>query len=169
MPSSPHTTAPPAAPAWPDALQPPNPARVAQLLPTFWQRLADLPDLLQRDELLLAEALTAELRSLVLEMMLAMNGIAPPPGTRHLNGYLSPSQRAVLERTLVAPAASADVWLARAVALTVIQSWYAPQLAAHFGVAPPTALEAEVRAHLAAALPDWPLEIATDPPAEATP
>ncbi len=162
---------PPEAPPhpWPDALRAPDPARAAALLPAFWQTLAQLPDLLNRDEQLLAEALTAELRHLVIEMMLAMNGIAPPAGTRHLNGYLSPSQRAVLERTLAAPAASRESWLARAVALTVIQSWYAPQLAARFGFAPPAELESAVRAQLAAALPDWPLEISTDPPAEETP
>jgi hypothetical protein len=136
---------------------------VAQLLPAFWQTLDRLPDLLQRHEWILAEALTAELRTLVVEMMLAMNGITPPQGTRHLNGYLGASQRAVIERTLAAPHAGGESWLARAVALTVIQSWYAPQLVERFGCAPPTALEEAVRARLIATLPDWPLQIESDP------
>lgn len=153
-----------AQPAWPDSLAPPNPARVATLLPTYWQTLDQLPDLIARNELLLAEALTAQIRSLVVEMMLAMNGIAPPAGTRHLNGYLGASQRTVLERTLVAPNAAPETWVARAVALTVIQSWYAPQIVERFGVEPPTALAAAVQARLAAALPTWPLNISSDPP-----
>jgi hypothetical protein len=149
---------------WPDALQPPDPARVAALLPAYWRTLDGLPDLLTRGESLLAEELTVTLRTLVIEMMLAMNGIARPAATRHLNGYLGASQRAVLERTLVAPDSSADTWLARAVALTVIVGWYAPQIVERFGLEPPAKLEAAVLAHLAAALPDWPLDIRSDPP-----
>ncbi|MGL4649678.1 MAG: hypothetical protein ACRC1H_09750 [Caldilineaceae bacterium] len=150
--------------AWPDTLQPPDPTRVASLVPSFWRTLDGLPDLVARGEWILAEELTAGLRRLVIEMMLAINGIAPPPGTRHLNGYLGASQRAVLERTLFAPSSDADSWVARAVALTVIQSWYAPQLAAHFGFPAPSELESAVHARLVAALPSWPLVITTDPP-----
>lgn len=156
-------------PSWPDSLQAPNAARVADLLPAFWRTLDALPALLNDGELLLAEELTARLRGLVIEMMLAVNGISRPAATQHLNLYLGKSQRAVFERTLVARTPQGDSWLARAVALTVIQSWYAPQLVARFRVEPPAELEAAVCARLAAALPGWPLVIAGDELAPAPP
>lgn len=150
---------PPAAAPWPDPLAPPSPARVGDLLESYWLTLERLPDLLQRNEAILAEALTAELRRIVIELMLAMNGIAWPMGTVHLNGYLGDSQRAVLERTLVAPEPSSNAWLARAVALTVIYGWYAPQCVDRFHVPMPEATRHRVWAALCAALPDWPQSI----------
>lgn len=151
-----------APPAWPDPLQTPNPARVVHLLEAFWLELEGLPALVQEDELILAEALTARLRAIVIEMMLAMNGIAWPDGTKHLNGYLGASQRAVLERTLAAPNASGYTWLGRAVALTVIYRWYAPQCCARFGLEHPVATEARVWAALCAGLPGWPTTLTTE-------
>lgn len=147
---------------WPDLLVPASTIAVGPLLESFWSDLAALPDLLKREEYILAERLTARLRDIVIDMMLATNGIAYPAGTTHLNGYLSDSQRAVLERTLVAPSQSGETWLARAVALTVIYRWYAPQIAEQFGVQTPDALEAEVLAGLVARLPDWPTVIETE-------
>jgi len=149
---------------WPDPLHPPDAASVASMIPRFWHTLDRLPDLMQRQEFILAEQLTSTLRDTVIEMMLAMNGLARPVDTQHLNLYLGTSQRAVLEKTLIAPTSGAETWMARAVALTVIQSWYAPQLAERYGVAIPDDLIHSVRKHLADALPDWPLEITTDPP-----
>jgi hypothetical protein len=146
---------------WPDPLAPADGSYAQSLLVRYWTELAKLPDLLERHEHLLAERLTATLRDIVLQMMLAMNGIAYPEGTVHLNGYLSASQRAVLERTLVAPTLATDTWLARAVGLTVIYRWYAPQIAARFGGEEPEALADDVLATLAARLPDWPLSIET--------
>ena len=81
---------------------------ITHLLRRFWQELATLPDLLQRDEQLLAAACTATLRQNVLEMMLALNGIAYPHVQRHLNTYLGKSQRSAIEKTLLAPAVAAD-------------------------------------------------------------
>lgn len=147
---------------WPDSLVPASANAVGPLLENFWSDLAALPDLLKREEFILAERLTARLRDIVIDMMLAMNGIAYPAGTTHLNGYLSDSQRAVLERTLVAPSQTGETWLARVVALTVIYRWYAPQIAEKFGVQVPDALEAEVLAGLVARLPDWPTVIETE-------
>ena len=149
-------------PKWPDILQLPRPERIQQVLEEFWQRLRDLPDLLARGEYLLADECTAELRWLVLEMMLALNGIQRPPDTRHLNTYLGDSQRAAIEKTLVALSVSGGTWSARAVALIVIYRWYAPQLAEKFGVTPPQALEEEVLAALHQQIPDWPLHIETE-------
>jgi hypothetical protein len=149
-------------PQWPDPLQKPTATAVAALLTDFWQLLQPLPDLLQRQEHLLAEQLTSRLRGVIIEMMLALNGIQWPTDTRHLNGYLSASQRAALEKTLVVPTVSAESWIGRAVALVVIYRWYAPQLVEKFDLAYPQALETQVWAHLQQCIPDWPLSVTTD-------
>jgi hypothetical protein len=150
------------APSWPDELQRPTPARVADLLRQFWLELAALPDLLGRDEHLLAAECTGALRRCVLEMMLALNGIAYPAGTRHLNLYLGPSQRAAIEKTLAAPAVAPESWIGQAVALVVIYRWYAPQLAGAFHLMYDATLENATLAALQAQLPDWPTTITTD-------
>ncbi|MEZ4862616.1 MAG: hypothetical protein R3C14_14980 [Caldilineaceae bacterium] len=150
-------------PQWPDPLQPPDPARVAWLLAEFWRLLARLPDLLNRHEHLLAEALTTAVRNVVLEMMLALNGIQWPAQTRHLNTYLSASQRAAIEKTLTLSSVNGDQWLGRAVALTVIYHWYAPQLVGKWQLVYPQTLEDATQTRLQRELPDWPLTITTDP------
>jgi hypothetical protein len=152
-----HTT------AWPDPLTAPTSLGVASLLSRFWNELEPLADLLARHERLLAAEQIARLRATVIEMMLALNGIARPATTRHLNTYLSASQRAALEKSLLAPATGADAWLGQAVALVVIYRWYAPQLATKFALDYPAALEAQVWTKLIGALPDWPAAVHTDP------
>lgn len=149
-------------PQWPDPLQKPTATAVAALLTDFWQVLQPLPDLLQRQEHLLAEELTNRLRRVITEMMLALNGIQWPTDTRHLNSYLSVSQRAALEKTLVAPTVSAESWIGCAVALVVIYRWYAPQLIEKFDLVYPQALETAVWTHLQQNIPDWPLSVITD-------
>lgn len=146
---------------WPDSLQPGDPTHIAGQLELFWRTLARLPDLVQRQEHLLASETTATLRRIVLELMLALNGIAWPIGTTHLNSYLSASQRAAIEKTLLAPAVSAESWIGQAVALVVIYRWYAPQLIARYALDYPHAAEAAALAALHQ-LPDWPLTITTD-------
>jgi hypothetical protein len=136
---------------------------MANLLSRFWIELEPLADLLARQERLLAVEQLTRLRATVIEMMLALNGIARPAATRHLNTYLSDSQRAALEKTLLAPATGADAWLAQAVALVVIYRWYAPQLAAKFALDYPAALEEQAWATLTDALPDWPSVVYSDP------
>lgn len=149
-------------PAWPDPLAAPASPRVAFLLADFWRQLGTLPELIRREEHILAEQCTAGLRSLVIEMMLALNGIRWPIGTTHLNTYLGDSQRAVLERTLVASRADAAAWIARAVALVVIYRWYAPQLAARYSLEYPDQIEQAVWRHLIEELPGWPRSITTE-------
>lgn len=140
----------------------PTQENVAQLLRGFWLELANLPGLLKRDEHLLAAACTAALRSYVLEMMLALNGITYPPGTTHLNTYLGPSQRAAMEKTLLMPAVAGESWIGQAVALVVIYRWYAPQLVSTYSLAYDDGLEAATLTRLHAELPDWPTAITTD-------
>lgn len=146
---------------WPDPLRKPTREAVAHLLRSFWECLGRLPELITRREDLLADQLTTQLRGIVLEMMLALNGIQWPAGTRHLNSYLSVQQRAAIEKTMVLPHVSAEAWIGRAVALIVIYRWYAPQLVAHFQLEYPAALEAETWAALQQ-LPDWPLTVTTE-------
>ncbi|HXF62390.1 MAG TPA: hypothetical protein VNK95_12280 [Caldilineaceae bacterium] len=148
-------------PDWPDLLHPPDPAAVQMLLERFWDDLVELADLLPRQELLLAAERVARLRATVLAMMLALNGIERPPATRHLNGYLGPSQRAALEKTLVAPTGAAEDWLGQAVALVVIYRWYAPQLVERYQLRYPSDREAAVWATLRDALPAWPQAVTT--------
>jgi hypothetical protein len=147
---------------WPDDLQRPSPTLVDELLRRFWQELAALPELIARDEHLLCAACTARLRQTVLEMMLALNGIAYPHGTAHLNTYLGQSQRAAMEKTLLAPAVDGDAWIGQAVALVVIYRWYAPQLAAAHALAYDRELEDRTLEHLGAQLGGWPASITTD-------
>ena len=147
---------------WPDLLEPPELRRVDALLSEFWRQLAGLPDLIQRQEHILAERCTAELRSLVIEMMLALNGIRWPAETKHLNTYLGDSQRAVLERTLVTAQGDGHAWIARAVALVVIYRWYAPQLVTRYNLAYPDQVEHDVWRLLVQELPGWPQTITTE-------
>lgn len=147
---------------YPDDLHPPDPARVQHLLAHFWLLLAGLPELIARDEHLLAGELTADLRRSVGEMMLALNGIARPAATRHLNTYLGASQRAALEKTLQAPTVDGATWLGQAVALVVIYRWYAPQLVERLALHYPAAVERETLAILQSKLQDWPVQITTD-------
>ena len=147
---------------WPDVLLPAARDEVARLLGEFWRELASLPDFLAREEYLLAAACTGELRRIVLHMMLALNGIAYPSGTRHLNGYLSASQRAAIEKTLILPAVDAESLIGQAVALVVIYRWYAPQLTAAYALPAADVLERETLALLSERLPDWPLAITTE-------
>ncbi len=148
-------------PQWPDALRRPTSAEVQGLLTAFWTDLANLPDLVNREEHLLAARCTDRLRATVVEMMLALNGIAYPQGARSLNIYLGESQRAAVERTLIAPTPWAESWIAQAVALVVIYRWYAPQLVEAFALAYPHELEQEVWQRLLRQIPNWPTSVST--------
>lgn len=144
-----------------DPLQAPDRTRIQAALEEFWTLLGDLAELLATQELLLGAERIAALRSVVLELMLALNGISRPPGARSLNRYLSARQAAAIEKTLAAPEASRAAQVGQAVALVVIYQWYAPQLVDTLGLAYPDALEHEVRQAVAQKLPEWPLAITT--------
>lgn len=147
--------------SYPDALTRPLPANVEALLARFWTELLPLADLIARGEDLLCAQALAQSRTTVLELMLALNGIAYPATTRHLNSYLGASQRAAIERTLHLPEVSGAAWIGQAVALTVIYRWYAPQLEQAYALPHPDQVEAAALAALQT-LPDWPLAITTD-------
>jgi hypothetical protein len=155
-------------PHWPDTLQPPQPDDIQVLLDSFWTELAILADLLPRHQFLLAAEQLHTLRQIILQMMLALNGIQRP-ATRDLNTYLSANQRAALEKTLLMPAADhadhnewADIWIGQAVSLVVIYRWYAPQLVAKHHLRYPHAQEQAAWESLTAKLPMWPQTITTE-------
>lgn len=152
-------------PTWPDALQPPQPDQIQTLLSTFWTELATLADLLSRQQFLLAGEALHALRQIVLQMMLALNGIQCP-ATRDLNTYLSANQRAALEKTLHLPSVDhnlwVDGWIGQAVSLVVIYRWYAPQLVAKHALRYPHEQEKAAWATLTAKLPTWPQQITTE-------
>jgi hypothetical protein len=152
-------------PRWPDALQPPQPAQLQEVITSFWVDLTTLADLLAREQFLLAAEQVHTLRQIILQMMLALNGIQRPT-TRDLNLYLSASQRAALEKTLLQPSADyesiSEIWLAQAVALVVIYRWYAPQLIAKYGVLYPHEQEKAAWQLLVASLPTWPQQVTTE-------
>jgi hypothetical protein len=154
--------------SWPDPLEPPESAAVARQLASFWTTLGQLPALLTKDEQLLAAELAQELRRIMIDLMLALNGIQRPAGTRDLNRYLSANQRTALERTLTAPVPASESWVAQAVALVVIYRWYAPQLTKRFGLTYPQAAEDRAWEALRAGIYDWPAAITTDPVADPT-
>ncbi len=149
-------------PNWPDALHAPDKARIQEALAEFWLLLAELAESLAAREILLCSERAAALRSLVLELMLALNGIRRPVDTRSLNRYLSQSQREALEKTLITPRPHRDAYIGQAVALVVIYRWYAPQLVDKFGLAYPAAAEQEVWQRISRLLPDWPRAVTTD-------
>jgi hypothetical protein len=157
-------------PRWPDLLQPPQSAQIQDLLDTFWPDLAVLADLLPRNQFLLAAEQLHTLRSAVLQMMLALNGIQRPT-TRDLNTYLSANQRMALEKTLLLPnidhatrdhATWADGWIGQAVSLVVIYRWYAPQLVAKHNLRYPDTQEKAALETLTEKLPHWPATITTE-------
>lgn len=148
--------------SWPDPLQKPDPTQVEQSLVAFWHTLASLADLVRRNEHLLVEEQLSALRKIVLDMMLALNGLKRPVGTIHLNTYLGESQRQVLEKTLLTPSVSSESWIGAAVALVVIYRWYAPQLVEKFGLDYPQMVEEATLCGLRDQLPDWPLSIETE-------
>ncbi|MCB9139722.1 MAG: hypothetical protein H6642_15375 [Caldilineaceae bacterium] len=148
--------------AWPDALEAPSRNFVAGQLSAFWTTLARLPELLEKEERLLAADLLHDLRTVVIDLMLALNGIRRPPETVNLNRYLSVNQRTALERTLTAPSPAGESWIGQAVALTVIYRWYAPQLTARFGLDYPQAQEDAAWARLRAGIFEWPAAITSD-------
>lgn len=147
---------------WPDPLTSPDPNRIDQLLAEFWVILGSLGDRLAAQEYLLANDITQQLRTTVLEMMLALNGIQRPTSTDSLNLYISKQQQEAISRTMVLPGLETGAWIGQAVALVVIYRWYAPQLAAKFDLSQPVELEAQVWETLCQQLPDWPSALSTD-------
>ena len=147
---------------WPDQLTRPATEQVTALLTDFWSLLSELPDLVARGENLLCAERLGKTRRVLMELVLALNGIARPQGTQDLNVYLSVRQRQALERTLQTPAPNRDAWIGQAVAMVVIYRWYAPQLVEKYHAPYPSATEQAALQRLSATLPEWPRSITTE-------
>lgn len=146
----------------PYRLRAPDAPYLEALFAGYWQTLEALAALLRDGELILAEERVHSLRALILDMMLAANGIERPAHALSLNRYLGESQRIALEKTLVARGTARESIVAGAVALTVIYQWYAPQLVERYGVVEPDADVQRVYDLLAQGVPEWPLTIQTE-------
>lgn len=146
----------------PDQLAAPCRNHILFLVREFWIELDKLADFIADEEHLLAGESIGRLRTSVLGLVLALNGIRRPDNTRGLNAYLGPSQQMVLEKTLLYPAVGIHGWIGQAIALVVIYRWYAPQLAAQFEFDLPNSLETEIWERICSKLPAWPVVLSTD-------
>jgi hypothetical protein len=121
--------------------------------------------LLPRQQILLAGEQLHSLRQIILQCILALNGIQRP-ATRDLNTYLSVNQRMALEKTLLQAAGENQSWteiyIGQAVSLVVIYRWYAPQLVAKHNLRYPLTQEQAAWESLLESLPTWPQTITSE-------
>ena len=149
-------------------LTPPNAENVCAQLDRFWILLARLPAAVNREEHLAAHALLAELRSLLIDLVVGLNGVERPQATARINLFLGGAQREAFERSLGANqlvsgsrAVNASGWIGQAVALIVLYRWYAPQLAEIYAMPYPHQAEETVLGFLRAEIDGWPAKITT--------
>ncbi len=147
---------------------PPDPDVIGAQLGQFWLLLAQLPAVLERRENLAAHALLAETRSLLLDLVVALNGTIRPQSNTRINQYLGPKQRDSFEKSLgkdqthSGPVSHRASWIGQAVALVVLYRWYAPQLSEIFCAPYPQQAEDTVLALLRDRIDGWPAVIDTD-------
>ncbi len=151
-----------------DALSPPDAETIRAQLDRFWILLARLPAAVNRQEHLAAHALLAELRSLLIDLVVGLNGAERPKESARINFFLGGAQREAFERSLGtnqfvsgSRAVSASGWIGQAVALIVLYRWYAPQLAEIYATPYPYQAEETVLGFLRAAIDGWPAQITT--------
>ena len=151
-----------------DALRPPNTETIRAQLDRFWILLARLPGAVNRQEHLAVHALLAELRSLLIDLVVALNGAERPQASARINLFLGEAQREAFERSLGtnqfvsgSRALSASGWIGQAVALIVLYRWYAPQLAELYRTPYPQQAEETVLGFLRAEIDGWPAQITT--------
>ena len=146
-------------------LSPPDRHAIGAQLAQFWLLLAQLPAVLERREDLAAHALLAEMRALLLDLVVALNGAARPRSTARINQFLGPRQRDAFEKTLdmgrSGPGSPRASWIGQAVALVVLYRWYAPQLCEIWPEPYPQQAEDTVLALLHAQINGWPAAIET--------
>jgi hypothetical protein len=141
---------------------PPGEASLVQAgLIDFWQALAQLPAVVNREEHLAAAALLHCVRTQLTDLVVALNGATRPLTPTRINPYLGPAQREAFEKTLRHSGNHAESWIGQAVALIVLYRWYAPQLVEMYRLSYPAAVESTVLALLSAEVPGWPARITT--------
>ncbi len=139
-------------------LNPPAADVVDAHLGRFWSLLARLPAVVKRREDLAAHALLTELRTVLIDLVVALNGASRPQSPARINQYLGAAQQAAFEKTLGNDKAR---WIGQAVALIVLYRWYAPQLAEIYSLPYPHRAEQTVLAWLRAEIDGWPAQITT--------
>lgn len=156
-------------PAQRAALNPPDSSEVDRQLGNFWLLLARLPAVLNRKERLAAHPLLTELRTLLIDLVVCLNGASRPRASARINQYLGDAQREAFERSLGSSqpvlrdaSEGSTNWMGQAVALVVLYRWYAPQLAEQHDLSYPQSVEDTVLALLHAEIEGWPAYIATD-------
>lgn len=155
-------------PARREALSPPDTKEVDAQLCRFWLLLARLPAAVKRQEKLAAHALLSEMRILLIDLVVSLNGANRPQTRARINQYLGKAQREAFERSMGIHQPSqrrggedsAD-WIGQAVALVVLYRWYAPQLVEKYALAYPQPAEDAVLSLLVAEMENWPAHIAT--------
>lgn len=150
------------------ALASPDMKLVDMQLQRFWLLLAQLPAVVCRQEQLAAHALLSELRALLIDLVVSLNGARRPQARARINQYLGPAQREAFEKSLGYRqatrgngAATGFNWIGQAVSLVVLYRWYAPQLVQRHSLTYPKNAEETVLALLSAELENWPSNIAT--------
>ena len=150
------------------ALASPDTDLIDMQLRRFWLLLAQLPAVVRRREQLAAHALLSELRALLIDLVVSLNGARRPQVRARINQYLGPAQREAFEKSLgyrqATPGSGAATgfnWIGQSVSLVVLYRWYAPQLAQRHSLSYPKNAEETVLALLSAELENWPSNIAT--------
>ena len=150
------------------ALASPDTDLIDTQLRRFWLLLAQLPAVVRRREQLAAHSLLSELRALLIDLVVSLNGARRPQARARINQYLGPAQRDAFEKSLGysqgtrgSGAATGFNWIGQAVSLVVLYRWYAPQLAQIHSLSYPKNAEETVLALLSAELENWPSNIAT--------
>lgn len=150
-----------------DHFGPPDPHLIGAQLGQFWLLLAQLPAVLERREDLAANALLGEARSLLIDLVVALNGATRPRSTARVNRFLGPDQQRAFEKSLGLGLTSSGAaslksnWIGQAVALIVLYRWYAPQLCDIFCVPYPQQAEETVLDLMRSRLDGWPAVIET--------
>lgn len=133
----------------------------------FWLLLAQLPTILERREDLAAHTLLGETRSLLLDLVVALNGATRPTSTARVNRFLGPDQQQAFEKSLGLGRISSGAtspksnWIGQAVAMIVLYRWYAPQLCEIFCAPYPQQAEDTVLDLMRSRLEGWPAVIET--------
>lgn len=150
------------------AIGSPDTESVDMQLRRFWLLLARLPAVVRRQEQLAAHALLSELRSLLIDLVVSLNGASRPQTRARVNQFLGQAQREAFERTLGysqvnrrSKAGTGFNWIGQAVSLVVLYRWYAPQLAERHSLPYPMHAEETVLTLLSAELENWPSSITT--------
>lgn len=141
---------------------------VGERLSRFWIVLARLPSVVKRGEHLACHALLSELRTVLIDMVVALNGARRPESAWQVNRYLGAAQREAFEKSLVtvppvpgSNRAGSSSWIGQAVALVVLYRWYAPQLSQMYATPYPQRAEETALNLLDSELEGWPSHITT--------